>query len=398
MSKRRGAGEGSIYQRADGRWAAVVDLGWQGGKRRRKFIYGKARREVADKLRDALRAQAQGALLVDERVVVSQFLDEWLKAVRPSVRPSTWLRYEQFSRIHVVPGVGHIKLQALTPQHLHRLHGEMLAGGTAAGTVLLVHRFTHRALEQAMRWGVVTKNVAKHVDPPRVHRAERRVLTPVEAVRFLDAVTADRHEALYVLALTTGMRQGELLALHWADLDLERGVVQVRKSLGLNDDQRRVIGKTKTDGSQRGILLTERALEALAKHRDRQGAEAATPRHWGMWEESDLVFANAVGRTLSPHNLLQRSFHPTLERAGLPRIRFHDLRHTTATLLLSEGVHPKIVSEMLGHTQIAITLDLYSHVTTTMQEPARNALNGLLGSQRGSQIEGGEDECPVQLP
>jgi integrase len=183
-------------------------------------------------------------------------------------------------------------------------------------------------------------------------------------------VRGDRLEALYILALTTGMREGELFGLRWADVNLANGALPLVKRL-------------KTRSSRQQVLLVSVAVDALGRHLARQREERLL---LGLaWDDHGLVFTNTVGKPLHPTNFLQRSFYPLLERAGLPRIRFHDLRHSAATLLLGLGIHPKIVSEMLGHSQIAITLDLYSHVTATMQQEAVRAFEGLLGSQVGSQ-------------
>lgn len=241
----------------------------------------------------------------------------------------------------------------------------------------------HRALGQAARWDLVARNVVTLVDPPRVARHRITALTPEQARHFLDAARGDRLEALYVVALTTGMRQGELLALRWSDVDESSQALRVRGTLHHDPQGGWAIHEPKTAGSQRQVLLAVAAVDALRRHRtaqndERQGVGPA-------WQDHDLVFANAVGGPLAPQNLLRRSFVPLLVRAGLPRVRFHDLRHTAATLLLAEGVHRKIVSELLGHSQVSITLDLYSHVTGTMQRAAVSALDGLLGSQLGSQ-------------
>ena len=191
------------------------------------------------------------------------------------------------------------------------------------------------------------------------------------------AAQDDRLEALYVLALTTGLRQGELLALRWNGVDLDEGSVQVRGSLQRTQDGL-IILEPKTAGSRRKVSLTKTAVQALRFHRTRQSKErlALGPE----WDDRDLVFANAVGRPIEVGNLIRRSFVPLLERANLPRIRFHDLRHTAATLLLGQGVHAKIVADMLGHTRISTTLDLYSHVTPTMQREATEALEAVLSS------------------
>jgi integrase len=374
--RRRAHGEGSIYRRSDGRWAAMVDLGWHAGKRRRKFLYGSTRAEVAKKLAVALKARQDGQAFADERTTVEQFLRAWLTTVQPSLRPRTWTRYEQLVRRHAIPYVGKLRLTKLDARHLEELYADRVRAGLSKTTVLQLHRILHHALRDATRWNLVRRNVAELVTPPRKARHDFATLSPEQARRFLDAVRGDRLEALYVLALTTGMRQGELFGLRWADVDLTAGALHLVKQL-------------KTSTSRRQVLLVAVAAEALAAHRARQHDERR--RLGPAWDDHDLVFPNSLGRPLHTSNFLRRDFYPLLERAGLPRIRFHDLRHSAATLLLGLGIHPKIVSELLGHSQVGITLDLYSHVTATMQQEAVRAFDGLLGSQVGSQ-EGAREQ------
>jgi integrase len=383
MSKRRSRGDGAVFQRADGRWEGRLDLGWQDGKRRRKFVYGRTKAEALAKLRQAQRQAAEGTLVVSERTTVEQFLKSWLDAVRPTLRPGTWRRYEQYVRVHTVPVIGRVKLAKLTPQHLQRLYTLRLTAGAAPQTVVHLHRTLHRALNQALRWDLVTRNVAALVDPPRVERPEHVALSPIQARRLMQVAKGERLEALYTLALMTGLRRGELLGLRWQDVDLESRRLVIRRSLQIDGEGRWVLGAPKTKRSRRPVLLTATAAEALRRHRDRQAAEREQAAD--LWHDQDLVFANTVGNPVGEKELLHRSFYPLLERAGLPKVRFHDLRHSTATLLLGEGVHPKIVSELLGHSQIGITLDTYSHVTLTMQQEATDALERLIGSQDGSQ-------------
>ncbi len=225
------------------------------------------------------------------------------------------------------------------------------------------------------------RNVSELVTPPRKARFDFRVLSADQARAFLQAVKGDRLEALYVLVIATGMREGELFGLRWADVNLRRGSLHLVKRL-------------KAESSRRQVLLPRIAVEALALHRGRQAGERQSAG--SEWEDNDLVFPNAVGRPLHQSNFLYRDFYPLLKRAGLPRVRFHDLRHSAATLLLEMDVHPKVVSEMLGHSQIGITLDLYSHVTVTMQQQAVTALDTLFGGQSGGQPEVVEDETPAR--
>jgi integrase len=293
------------------------------------------------------------------------------------LRRAPWTRYEQLIRRHTAPHIGKVRLTKLGARHLDQLYGVLVRSGLSSTTVLQLHRVLHHALRDAMRWNLVARNVAELVTPPRRAHHDFVTLTPKQARRFLDAVKGDRLEALYILALTTGMRQGELFGLRWADVDLDAGALHLVRQL-------------KTRSSRRQVLLVRVAVEALRRHLANQREER---RQLGLpWDEQGLVFPNTVGRPLHSSNFLQRSFYPLLARAGLPHIRFHDLRHSAATLLLGLGIHPKIVSELLGHSQIGITLDLYSHVTATMQQDAVRAFEGLFGSQIGSQEGAIEDQ------
>jgi len=382
MSARRDRGEGAVFQRPDGRWEARLELGWADGKRQRKFVYGRTKKEALAKLREAQRQAAEGTLVVSERTTVEQFLTSWLESVQPTLRPATWRRYEQYVRLHTVPTLGRVRLAKLGPQHLQRLYADRLKAGVSAQSVVHLHRTLHRALSHALKWGFVGRNVAALVDPPRVERPEYEPLTAEEARQLLDAARGNRLEALYVLALTTGLRRGELLGLRWQDVDLDARVLSVRRSLQIGEDGRWRSGDPKTKRSRRPVLLVDMAVDALMRHRERQDRERDTAGE--LWRDPELVFVNTVGGLIQADDFLKRHFYPLLKRAELRRVRFHDLRHSTATLLLACGVHPKIVSEILGHSRISITLDLYTHVSEDMQREAVDRLQDLLGSQRGS--------------
>jgi integrase len=377
--RRRGHGEGSIYRRPDGRWVAVLDLGWQDGKRTRKYLYGTTRDQAARKLTRALAQHQQGHEFANERLTVEQFLDRWLDAKQGTVHPETWRRYEELTRLHVNPNIGKRRLARLKPEQLQQFYTELQASRSPA-TLLKVHRMLHNAFKLALRWGAMPQNTTELVIAPTIQRHEFDTFTAEQARSFLKAAHGDRLEALYVLAITTGMRQGELLGLRWQDVDLERRRLQLVRQL-------------KNRQSRRAVLLTELAATALVHHRDRQAAERE--QQGVLWEEHGLVFPNIVGKPLNPNNLRYRSFYPLLDRAGLPPIRFHDLRHSCATLLLSEGIHPKIVSDLLGHSQIGITLDLYSHVTATMHAVAAETMGRLLGGQDDSKAtDAGQGQTP----
>jgi len=372
---RRGHGEGAIYKRRDGRWAGVVDLGYETGKRRRKSYYGATRREVQEKVAAALRARQQGLPILSDKLTLATYLVDWLKTAQSSIRPRTWARYEQYVRVHATPTLGRVPLAKISPQHLQHLYRSRLDAGLSATTVAHLHAVMHRALRQAERWGLVARNVVALVDPPRGARREMTTLSAEQARALIHAAKDDRYGALYVVAVTSGMRQGELLGLRWRDVDLTAGTVHVRTTLQRAGDSLAFV-EPKTSHSRRQVLLTELAVSAMRRHRVAQTSERL--RLGAAWEDNDLVFANEIGRPVEASNLLRRSFLPLLRRAGIPRLRFHDLRHTAATLMLGRGVHPKIVSEMLGHSQVGLTLDVYSHVTPTMQREAASALDGLL--------------------
>ena len=373
---RRGNGEGTIFKAKDGRWVALVDLGYGTGRRRRKALYATTRREVQERLTATLRAQAQGLPIGSDRQTVADFLARWLEVARTSVRPRTWDRYEQYVRVHALPRLGRVPLAGVTPEHLQSLYAARLAAGSAPLTVAHLHAVLHRAFGQAERWGLLPRNPATLVDAPRGPRREMATLTPEQSRALIEASKGDRLGALYVVGITTGMRQGELLALRWRDMDLEGGMAQVRGTMQRTRDGL-AAAEPKTERSRRNVALTQTAVAALRRHRAVQLEERL--RLGAVWEDNDLVFANEIGAPIEASNLLRRSFRPLLIRADVPSIRFHDLRHTAATLMLGRGVHPKIVSEMLGHAQVATTLDLYSHVTPTMQREAAATLDAVLG-------------------
>jgi integrase len=375
---RRVAGEGSIFKRSDGRWVGTLDLGPDaGGKRARKTIYGKSQREVRDKLAQVRREIAENGQPSDGRLTLGQFLQDWLTSKRSQVRPRTWARYESYCRLHVEPRLGKVRLAKVTPEHLEKLYSQLLDAGLAPMSVRHLHAMLHGALKHGVRRGVIARNVTELVDPPLAPKHEIRTLSADEAQRLLQEAADDPLEALYVLAITTGMRQGELLALRWRDVDLRNGALQVRGTLQRGANNELEIREPKTNASTRRILLPQLAVDALARHTTRQRAQRE--RAGTAWDDLGLVFTNEIGRPINASNLTSRSFRPLLKRARIEGLRFHDLRHSAATLLLEQNVHPKVVSEMLGHADIGITLDLYSHVTPTMQAHAASAFDDLLG-------------------
>jgi integrase len=259
--------------------------------------------------------------------------------------------------------------------HVQGFYEDRLDAGLAPATVNKLHAILHKALDQAVKWNLVPRNVTNAVKAPRPRPKEMSTLSAEQTRRLLEAARGDKLEALYVLAVTTGMRQGELLALRWHDVDLENATASVRRTL-TKSGGRLLVGEPKTKKSRRTIHLTEAVVRVLNEHLAHQMDHMQ--RLGDRYQDGGLVFASEVGTPINPTNLRRRSFASLLKRAKLPQVRFHDLRHTCATLLLSRNVHPKYVQELLGHANIAITLDTYSHVIPGMGAQAAKAMEDAL--------------------
>jgi integrase len=375
VARKRGNGEGSIYKRKDGRWVGQYLVYTAGGPKYR-YLYGKTRQAVSERLTKAM-ADRDGGLIFDAgQMTVGEYLDRWLtNSLRGTVRESTRERHEINVRVHINPTLGRVRLKNLTPAHVRSLHREKLDAELAPATVRKIHSTLHKALSQAMADGLVPRNSAD-VKAPRLAPEEMRPLSESEARAFLKTACGDRFESLYVLAVTTGLRRGELLGLRWDNVNLERGTLRVGRSL-MREGGRHTVGETKTRRGRRQVNLTPRTVSALKAHRKRQLEERM--RLAGLHEDHGLIFSTHVGTPINSENLVKRSFKPLLRKADLPEIRFHDLRHTCATLLLGRGVHPKLVQELLGHATIAMTLDNYSHYLPSMGDQASGAMGDALG-------------------
>jgi integrase len=315
------------------------------GRPARKYLNARTAKDARAKLAGAQRALEDGRSIIGDKLTVGRYMGQWLEATRPKVRATTWHGYAAIVARHIDPAIGGIPLTRLTPVQVDAMLRELLDAGKAPRTVLQVRAILRRALGQAVRWGLVGRNVATLVDPPRVERFEISPLTPEEARAFLLHVHGDRLEALYLAAIATGLRQGELFGLRWPDLDLKAGTLAVRHALQrLGGDVKLV--EPKTTRSRRTLRLPASEAVALREHRRRQLEEriAAGPAWEG--EAWDLVFANTIGGPLDSRNVMQR-FQRTLAAAGLRRLRFHDLRHSAATLLLLQGVPARVVMEVL---------------------------------------------------
>ncbi len=378
--KERGNGEGDVYARknADGKVIGYRGAYWvqtaEGPKRR--YVSGKNKTEARAALRKA-KGDAEGGLVFDvPTLTLEEYLERWLQnSVRDTVRQRTWERYEQIVRLHLKPSLGRAKLKDLSPAHARGLYRDKLEAGLSTRTVQYVHVTLHKALKDAVSDGLVPRNVVDGIRAPRPGKKEISPLSTSQAHTFLETVRGDRFEALYVLAVHCGLREGELLGLKWEDLDVEAGTLSVRRTLSDTKERGHIFEPPK-NGKGRSIKLTRTAAEALKSHRKCQNEERLRCRT--SWKDHGLVFPSRKGTPMNAKNLTARSFKPILERARLPNIRLHDLRHTCATLLLSRGVHPKFVQELLGHATIAITLDTYSHVLPSMSGETASAMESVL--------------------
>ncbi len=363
--KRRGRSEGSIFQREDGLWVGSVSLGYDGhGKRRRKTVYGVSKAEVMDKLR-AVQNDA-GRLTDPCTLTVGQWLSRWLDTVQNKVQPKTHLRYEQLVRLRLTPHLGGYKLAKLAPVHVEQLFVALAREGISARGQQMAGTMLHTALRDAVRLRLLTTNPATDVAKPRPQKRKMHVYDADQARKLLAAASGHRLSALFVLALDSGMRQGELFALQWDDFDFQACSVQVQRSLEEINGRHRV--KEPKSGKGRRIDLSAFALEALQEHRKAMLVE-------GNYRPDGPVFCATEGGWLLKPNFQRRVYRPIQKAAGLPPIRFHDLRHTAATLWLLADVNVKVVSERLGHASIQLTLDTYAHVLPTMQQVAAQRMD-----------------------
>lgn len=359
--KRRANNEGTIFQESSGLWVAEISL--PGGKRKRKR--SKIQRVVREWLLAQRDAARDGLVVENDKVTLGDFLDRYIRDIgEHTLRPKTLEAYNYLIRMHIKPDLGSVRLSQLRPEHLQTLYSQKLNSGLSHRTVQFMHSILHKALEQATRWGLVVRNVSDLVDPPVVKRKAPDTLSADQVNQFLDQVKASRFYPMYCLAFV-GLREGEILDLHIEDFDRVEHTIHIKHAVQYLVGKGLVITEPKTEKARRSIKLPDFVYDPLVQHVDQQN------RNQG------LMFVTSAGTPFSPRNFF-RDYKEQLEAAGLPDIRFHDLRHTTATLLLSQNVHPKVVQELLGHSQISLTMDTYSHVMPGLQEEAVNKIDTLL--------------------
>lgn len=374
-------GGGSVYQRkGDGRWVASFIVEETG---RRKYFYAdqddNTRQNAYKKLQEALFEQRQGILATGPRQTVEHYLNTWLEEVhKPAVEELSYIHQSGIVKNHLIPALGHLQLKTLSAQHVQRLYTSLFKKGYKPNTIRSIHSVLHKALKNAVRWKLVPLNVADQVTIPR-NQEESEIayaLTAEQALQLLKASRDHPLEALIALALVTAMRHGELMALHWRDVDLEGKKLRIKQTVAYDWKHGYITSDPKSKKSKRSIQLPRFVVNALLKHRKRQ--QECRLKVGERWEEQDLVFANRYGRYLAPW-YTNRKFHKLLEEAGLPKIRIHDLRHSAASLLiLVLKMPPKLVQELLGHSSLDMTMDIYTHVDESQQRAMMDAFDKFL--------------------
>ena len=368
MAKRRGNNEGSIYQRGNGRWVAQVRIK---GKRISKSF--DTQKECQVWIRQ-LREQIESGIRINAaKMAVGEYLAQWLQIIEGTIKPKTLDQYTGIVKNHLKPQLGKIKLSELQPYHIQQVYSDLKEKGHSQRNVQLVHSVLHRALVIAERQGLIGRNPANAVIPPKVIQTEMKVLNDNQVRQFLIAAKGDRYEALFHLAITTGLRQGELLGLKWLDVDWASDTIHVRRQLQRRKGEGLKFVSPKTKAGNRLVQLGVESMRLLAEHRKNQDVERLSSE----WQEHDVVFPSMVGTPTDQRNL-HKFFKRLLKKAGLPNIRFHDLRHTAATLMLLNGIPLIVVSRRLGHSKPSVTLDIYGHYLPGMQEEAANLMDELV--------------------
>jgi integrase len=356
-----------ISRRKDGRYVGRYTVHTSEGPKR-KVIYGRKYKEVERKLAEARGDAARGIVFDAKGQTLGQWLERWLEdVVKPGKGHRTYATHRQQIRSHIAPAIGRIKLEALRKFHIDRLYADLLrakpeGAGLAPSSVRRVHAVLHAALEEAVRGDLIPRNPATHANKPKVQEGEIEPLDTRQALAFMDTARGDRFEALYVLCLMAGLRQGEALGLKWSDVDLEAGTLRVNRQLQRvrrdGEKSGRLVFSEPKNASRRAVGLPQRAVESLRNHRKRQLEEKLRVPDY---EDLGLVFASNKGTPLDAQNIVNRYFKPLLERAGLPPVRFHDLRHSCLSLLAQHGEPIRDLQALAGHASSAFTLQRYTH-------------------------------------
>ena len=376
---------GHIVKRGKDSYSIVIPLGTDPvtGKRKQQWVSVKGTKKDAEKrLSEMFHQLDTGSFMLPGKTTLAEYLEKWLSDyAKPNLSPRGFERYESICRVHLIPSLGSIPLTQLRPEHLQRHYTDKLNNGLSALTVRYHHTVLHKALQTAIKWGLVGRNVADGVDVPRARHNEMQTWDKYELTRFLDTAKVGPYYALFHTALFTGMRRSELLGLQWGNIDFIFSQIYVTRSLHHLKDGSYVFTQPKSAKSRRTIALSPSAILTLGEHKVKQEAIRAS---LGIpLKDDDLVFSTLEGKPLRP-NTITRAWTILAARAGVKVIRLHDARHTHASLMLKAGVHPKIVQERLGHASIQITLDTYSHVAPGLQQAAAEGFDKLVSPMYNS--------------
>ena len=373
--KHRGHNEGSVYfDKSRDQWVVAITM--SPGKRKKFYFEKKA--DALRKKNEALRELEQGTLPTGNQRKLGEFIENWLENVhKENLRISPYVKYKKLVR-YIVAGLGEVWLQKLTPLQVQQFYAKKRKDGLSSKTVHEIHGVLHLALKHAVRWNYISRNVCELVDSPRVVSRKGTPLSVEQAKKLVESLKGHRLELVVLTAIITGARRGEILALRWSDVDMERRVLHILRTVDYIHPYGYVENEPKTKSGKRLIDLPEFYLALLKKYKVKQ--ERQRRKVGDKWENRDLVFADMTGGYLSPSHL-NDDFGKLVEDAGLPHIPFHDLRRSAATILLSMGIHPKVIQELLGHSDISITLGIYGHLFPTMGQGVAQKWDGVFGEQ-----------------
>ena len=370
MAKKRANSEGSIYKRANGTWSVQATL--QGHRLSQTF---KTQGECQEWLKKTRGQIDDGMTLASTKISLREFLPGWLTSTKTTIGPRTWQHYEQLIRTYIIPNLGEIKVRDLRPENIQAFYNRLFDGEVGVYTIRKIHITLHGALQQAVKTGMIGRNPASFAQPPKEPANEMSILNESQVSQLLVAAQGHRLEALIHLAVISGMRQMELLGLKWSDLDWIKQTLKIERQLLKPNGNGVKFSAPKTRYGKRSIALGKKTVEILRKHYEQQQADQHKAGE--AWKEYGLIFTTQNGTPINARNLL-RDYKKLLHSAGLPPIRFHDLRHTAASILLNQGVPVIIVSRRLGHARASITLDIYGHLIPTMQNEVAEMIDDLV--------------------
>ena len=378
---------GHITKRGKDSYTIVLNLGRdpETGKRKQQWVSVKGTKKEAEKRLSELVSQLDNGIYIKpKKTTLTEYLNMWLNEyAKNNLSPRGFERYSGIIRKHLIPDLGKVILTQLKPEHLQKHYTTKLNDGLSARTVRYHHALIHVALQTAVKWGLVSRNVADAVDPPRIRRNEMQTWDEDEVNQFLEYAKDSPYYSLFYTALFTGMRRSELLALRWQDIDFIYGQIYVNRSLHQLKDGSFIFTQPKSAKSSRTIALTPSTILMLKEYQEQQRLERDMSGN--LLTDNDLVFSNLEGKPLRP-NTITRAWTMLSAKCGLKVIRFHDARHTHASLMLKQGIHPKVVQERLGHSSIQMTIDTYSHVAPGIQEAAAKRFDEILSNENQSRI------------